>query len=348
MLPQSRRTAARLARVAAIGTIVVFSGLLALARGVPEAWAESTGASQRLFMLSFFVRTFEMHIGLVLLVPLAVLLVLRKWRFAALAAPALIWTLSPLALSFLRPAPARLSQPLRVMTANLLVGHAKVDALVKEVERFSPDVLFLQEYTPAKAEALVRRIGAAYPHRAEAMRDHAFGEAIYSKIPFESEPELYPHQSIRPTRGLEDREGTEVGIWDAQIRAVILFEGKPIVLQNVHYAPPIRAPYLGEQRIMTNWLCEWVRRETRPVIVAGDFNSAPASTNLCALRQAGLTNSRGASSGWAGTWPARGWASLLSVPIDHILVRGLECEFAGPGQEIDSDHLPWTAVVGTR
>jgi len=235
------------------------------------------------------------------------------------------------------------------MTANLLVGHAEVDALAAQVRQFAPDVIFFQEYTPAKAAKLETLLGPMYPFRVEGMRDHAFGEAIYSKIAFVSEPELYPHESIRAQGSLVGRAGGDVGIWDPQIRAVIEFGGTEIVLQNVHYAPPIHSSYLLEQRIMTEWLCDWLSREARPVIIAGDFNSTQTSVNLVELRGAGLIDSRSAASrGWAGTWPAVGLPSMLPVAIDHVLVRGLQCEFSRPGTNIASDHLPLLAIVGPR
>jgi len=349
MLDKPRRKSARLLGLAAIGIIIVSAGVLALAYATPEWLAHSRGVERRLFMFAFFVRTFEMHIGLVLLGPFVALLVLRRWTIAAIAFALVAWTLGSLAISILRQSNAPVGQPLRVMTANLLVGHAEVDALVTQVRQFSPDVIFFQEYTPAKAAKLEASLGSTYPFRVEGMRDHAFGEAIYSKIAFVSEPELYPHEGIRAQGSLVGRAGGDVGIWDPQIRAVIEFGGSEIVLQNVHYAPPIHTSYLLEQRIMTRWLCDWLSHESRPVIIAGDFNCTQTSVNFDDLCRAGLIDSRAAASrGWAGTWPAAGLPSVLPVAIDHVLVRGLQCEFSQPGANIASDHLPLLAIVGVH
>jgi len=347
MIEKPRRKPARLLGHAAVGAAIVSAGLLALAYATPDSFAHSRGVLRRLFMLSFFVRTFEMHLGLALLMPLVILVALRRWMIAALILPVLAWTIGPLVASCLRPSNAILERPLRVMTANLLVGHSEVGALVAEINRFAPDVIFFQEYTPDKAAKLAYSLGKSYPFRVEGMRDHAFGEAIYSKVAFVSEPDLYPHQSIRSLGSLDGRAGGEAGIWDPQIRAVIEFEGSPIVLQNVHYAPPIHSSYLLEQRIMTKWLCDWLSQETRPVIIAGDFNCTTSSVNFSDLRRAGLSDSRSvASRGWAGTWPSSGLPSLLPVAIDHVLIRGLQCESSTPGGDIASDHLPLLVTVG--
>lgn len=342
----ARNRLARPLLLTAIGALAACGGFLALAYATPETFAHSPGFARRLFMLAFLLRTFETHIGLVVILPLVVLLVLRRWTLVVVAFVLAFWTLGPVALSFVRPSVSPTNHPLRIMTANLLVGHADVEALVAQILRFEPDVIFFQEYTPAKAAKLVPLLGPTFPYRVEGMRDHAFGEAIYSKIGFASEPELYPHQIIRSHSAMESRAGGEVGIWDPQIRAVIDFQGSQIVLQNIHYAPPIQSSYLLEQRIMTTWLCEWLSLETRPVVIAGDFNCTQSSVNFADLRRAGLTDSRSAGRGWAGTWPARGVASLLPVAIDHVLVRGLQCEHSRPGTDIGSDHLPLLVIVG--
>jgi len=346
MNPKAERKSARVLARLAIASFIVSAGVLSMAYAVPNSFAESAGVARLLFALAFFVRTFELHLALATLAPLALLLVLRRWWIAAVTATLPVWALAPIAFSYVSPAPLPVDRPLRVMTGNLLVGHAQVDPLLEQISRFAPDVIFFQEYTPAKAERLVHALAGQYPHRVEAIRDHAFGQAIYSKIPFESEPELYPHARIREQGALKGRAGTEVGIWDAQIRAVIRLDGAEIVLQNVHYAPPIRSSYLKEQRVMTKWLCEWLANETRPVIIAGDFNCTPASANLSDLHRAGLTNSRRVARGWAGTWPASGLPSIAPVTIDHVLIRGLRCEFSSPGTNIASDHLPVLAIVG--
>lgn len=349
MIENPRWKSARLLGHAAIGTAIASAALLALAYATPESLAHSRSALRRLFMLSFFVRTFEMHLGLALLIPLVILVALRRWMLAALVLPVLAWTLGPLVVSCFRSPNPPLQHPLRVMTANLLVGHSEVSTLLAEINRFAPDIIFFQEYTPDKAAKLASSLGTSYPFRIEGMREHAFGEAIYSKFAFVAEPELYPHQIIRSLGSLDGRAGGEVGIWDPQIRAVIEFQGAPIVLQNVHYAPPIHSSYLLEQRIMTKWLCDWLSQETRPVIIAGDFNCTQSSVNFADLRGAGLTDSRSAASrGWAGTWPSSGLPSLLPVAIDHVLVRGLQCESSTPGSDIASDHRPLLVVVGQR
>jgi endonuclease/exonuclease/phosphatase (EEP) superfamily protein YafD len=237
-------------------------------------------------------------------------------------------------------------KPLTVLTANLLVGLGSVERVVRLIEQEAPDVIFFQEYTPLKAERLIERIGTSYPYRAEGLREHAFGAAIYSRTPFVGEPELYPHESIRGHPAA--RRTGEVGIWDPQPRAVIRHDGHEVVLRNVHFAPPIQVAYLREQRVMTGWICRWLGSERRAVVIAGDLNCTDSSVNLSDLGGAGLASVREAGRGWMGTWPSSGLAGLVPVGIDHILIRGLRCDRVRVGEAIDSDHLPLIARFGVE
>lgn len=332
-----------------VGTMIVMccslsAAALLLARVVPGQWGDSENSRRLVFAAAFFTRTFELHVAVAMCVGVAALLLLRRWAACAIAAIVPAAVLAPAIWTYLRPDPAPLSKPLTVLTANLLVGHASVDRVVRLIEAELPDVIFFQEYTPAKAEKLVDRISAKYPYRIEGLREHAFGAAIYSRLPFIGEPELFPHESIRGH--VSARSTGEVGIWDPQPRAVVRHGDREIVLQNVHFAPPIRTSYLREQRVMTGWLCEWLRNDHRAVVIAGDLNSTDQSANLGDLRAAGMMSVRAAGRGMMGTWPSSGLAGLVPIGIDHILIRGLRCDRARVGGEIDSDHRPLLARVG--
>lgn len=322
------------------------SAALLVARAVPGAWGEAEHAGRLAFAAAFFVRTFETHAAAAMAIGVVGLVLLRRWKIAVLSGVVPLIFVASFTWSFVRPAPVPLTKPLTVMTANLLVGHASVDRVVGLIEAESPDVIFFQEYTPAKAAKLIERLGAMYPYRVEGMRDHAFGAAIYSRLAFEGEPELFPHEAIR---GHEAARSTgEVGIWDPQPRAVVRHDGRDIVLQNVHFAPPIHVSYLREQRVMTGWLARWVASERRAVVVAGDFNSTDSSANLGELRAAGLKSVRESGRGMMGTWPSSGLAGMVPVGIDHILIRGMSSDGVRVGSPIDSDHLPLVARVGVE
>lgn len=307
---------------------------------------EGAGHSHLLvFWVAFMARTFGFHMGLGLGVLVVLAVAVRRRRLAGCAAVLGAVLAGPGVVSGLRSLPtAPAGVPvLTVMSANLLVGHADEDALLAEIARHDPDLLIFQEYTPAKADVLVPRLKAKYPYRHEAMRQHAFGGAVFSKLPFVGEPEDAPHAELRAGAGL--REGGVVGIQDPQIRVVVEFAGAPVVVQNIHDAPPMGGSYLAEQRRFIGWLARWAAAEPRAVLIAGDFNSTPESVNAADLRAAGLTEAHTAAGvGRGGTWPTDGPLSWFPrVRIDQVWTRGLRCVSSVVGEPNASDHRPVVA-----
>lgn len=298
------------------------------------------------FWVAFMARTFGFHMGLGLGVVVLLAAVLRRWRLAGAAAVLGAVLAGPGAWSGLRSPPAIPAGPvLTVMSANLLVGHAEEGALLAEIARHDPDLLIFQEYTPEKAAVLVPALAVRYPHRHEAMRGHAFGGAVFSKLPFVGEPEEAPHAELRAELGAALRRGGVVGIQDPQIRVVIEFAGAPVVVQNVHDAPPMGGSYLAEQRRFIGWLARWAAGEPRAVLIAGDFNSTPESVNAADLRAAGLTEAHAAAGvGRGGSWPTEGLLSWLPrVRIDQVWTKGLRCVSSAVGAPNASDHRPVVA-----
>jgi endonuclease/exonuclease/phosphatase (EEP) superfamily protein YafD len=326
---------------------------LAAAWLVPASFAESGSAPVRaVFWLAFMGRTFSFHAGLFLLgfTLLAMLARCRRLALASLLTAAVL--LTPW-LRSLMPTTNALTAPttptLTVLSANLLRGTTISDALLDEIRRVSPDVILFQEYTPAHAATLALTLADDYPHRHEAMRDHAFGQAVFSRHPFLEPPIDAPHAALRtdPTT----RFGGVVGVQNPHIRVVVPLADTPVVVQNIHFPPPTRPTYLAEQRRMNAWLIEDARRETRPFLAAGDFNSTPESLNARDLRAAGLTESfPAAATGRGATWPASGLFALApGVRIDHLWhtpkLRCIHAEVCAPN---DSDHHPIAATYVLR
>lgn len=289
--------------------------------------------------LAFMARTFAFHIGIALIFLALAAAILRMRRALVVAVPLLALTLGP-ALWSLRPraiTPAGSAPTLRVLSANLLVGHARVDRLLDVIRRENPDVILLQEYTAEKGEKLRAALAADYPHFANAQRDDAFGQALYSKLPFVAPSVLYPPAALQENA----RTGGVVGLRDPQIRVTIAFAGREVVLQDLHLVPPISIAHHHEQRQMAAWLATWANDEPRPKIIAGDFNATPESTILHALDDAGLHAAHAeAGRGRATTWPNLGLLRFApGIRIDHILASNELCSVRSQvAGFIDSDH----------
>ncbi len=304
-----------------------------------------------LFWFAFMGRTFSVHLGLLLLALVLTAAILRRRRVALASFALAAVLLFPWGLSYFRSPPVRTGIPtLIVMSANLLRGSVGEESLLAEIRRTNPDVILFQEYTPDKAAALVPVLGPLYPHYDEAMRDHAFGQAIYSKFAFVAPPDHAPHAPLRESLAGDLRLGGVVGIQDPQIRVAIDFHGTPVVLHNIHTPPPMGGSYLAEQRRMTAWLCESVGAETRPMILAGDFNCTIESLNAADLRAAGLAEASDIARGRSTTWPTEGPLSWIpGVRIDHQWHNaGLVCVHSEVCAKNASDHRPIVATYELR
>ncbi len=298
---------------------------------------------------AFMLTTFWFHGGIALLTLAALAAGVRaRWTAAVLLLLGLT-AVGPSLHSLLprgRSAAAG-ETTLTVMSVNLLYGRADQQTLLREIERLAPDVLVFQEYTRASERTLPGLLGARFPHIVERSRDDAFGQAVYSRLPFAAPARMYP-----PPNGSFN--------WaDPQIRVEVEVQGVRVAIQNVHVLPPVSLDYFSEQRQQTRCLADLARQELaaapgRALIFAGDFNATPESSHLAALRQAGLREAHAAAGRWRGaTWPRKGgilpW--LPGVRLDHVLYTGpLECIGSEVGGDTGSDHRPTAArfVVGPR
>lgn len=329
--------------------------LLLLAWLTPAAFSESPSPiSRSLFWLAFMGRTYTFHAGLLMLSTAALATISRRRRLALASTVCAAVLLMPWGRSLLNSEPIFSSKPkFTVLSANLLRGTTIADALLAEIRRVNPDMILFQEYTPAHAATLGLTLADDYPHRHDAMRNHAFGQAVFSRLPFLEPPDDAPHAALR-----EDpltRTGGVVGVQDPQIRVVVALADQPLVIQNIHYPPPTSPTFLAEQRRMNAWLAADARRETRPFLAGGDFNCTPESLNARDLRAAGLTESfavaaRGRGPTWPATFQTGGPLALIpGVRIDHLWHSPrLRCVHAEVCLPNDSDHRPIVATYELR
>ncbi len=160
-----------------------------------SGWTTETSfdASVWAFAL-FFVQVLSFHTGIGLCV-VAALAGLRRLRLAAvvsllIAAP----LLAPVAWSWRpRSAVASPGPPITILSANLLFPELRCDRFLELVRSESPDIIFIQEYTPEKREKIRPALEDDYPHYVEAPRIHAFGQALFSRFPILGEPQFAPH-----------------------------------------------------------------------------------------------------------------------------------------------------------
>lgn len=326
-----------LAAVAAAGAALVFGFGLPLDETNENRWF------LRAAYVAFFVRTFSFHIGVALLLAAGLAILCRARRLSAVALGLGIAAAGPgLASQLARGAQGLSGEPITVMSCNLYMGHTRFEALLREIDEADPDVILFQEFTPLEADRVRGALGERYKHRTEMMRSDAFGQAIYSRLPFAAEPVVKPQREFAPWGERDERDTGFVGLSDPQIRAVVtLGSGRQVVVQNVHLPPPVRPSYFAEQRLAYRWLADFASREQRPVIIAGDFNATPNAAATALLRRAGLREAHGeAGRGRGSTWPDETWLRHWpGVRIDQAwLANGLRADEVRVGGRIGSDH----------
>ena len=227
---------------------------------------------------------------------------------AALAGAALAAVILPRTLQ--RPQPMARGPVLRVITANLMHGHADEEALVGLVRRCCADVLFLQELTETAVIGLKQAgLTDLLPHEIVDVRGaSARGSGIYARYPLGNGLTIMPISIAQPTARLQ------------------LPGGRPADLICVHPHPP-KPPW--SRRYAARWREELtvlpppaVPGADPPRVLAGDFNATADHAYFRDLLRLGHVDAasqvgKGLAATWA-PWGAHGGPGLLT--IDHVLV----------------------------
>ncbi|MEO3811758.1 endonuclease/exonuclease/phosphatase family protein [Sphaerisporangium sp. B11E5] len=234
--------------------------------------------------------------------PLAALL-LRRWP--ALAASVLVTAalgacVLPRALAEGNPPAA--GREFRVMATNMAVGAAPARDVVGLVRRLKPDVLTIQELTPAAVEGLKRAgLEGLLPHRAGKPANGPWGSGIYARFPLGA-GSVIEYGNFR------------------QAEAVVKVPGGPeVYVASVHPCAPrygYKVPCWAQGlRALPSAAPRGMVR-----VLAGDFN---ATLDHGALRRLLATGYRDAADvtgqGLSPTWPAKGWKPVPGVTLDHVL-----------------------------
>jgi vancomycin resistance protein VanJ len=221
---------------------------------------------------------------------------------------------------------------LSVMSYNTWSQNLDERSIARVVQANAPDVVLLQETSPAVLERVVGLLGDLYGGSAvHAAYEPTIQQAVISRFPI----------------------GSSVAMREkGQAQRVVLHTlAGPVVVLNVH---PLRnTGWRGRHDRLAALLKEEVVPEEGPVIVGGDFN-APEHSEVYRLVAAHLRDAhRAAGSGFGFTYPAAGLRLLGAVPafpvvrIDHVFfsrhfvaVRAETLTDSG-----GSDHRPVLAVL---
>lgn len=206
---------------------------------------------------------------------------------------------------------------LRIFTQNLLYRHPSGDGFTRLIQREQPDVILLQELTPAIADHIVAQLGADYPYRRLAPKDGSFGFGFFSRYP------LTGGDLLRAPGGHRF----------VQIATVSL-AGREVDLYNCHLLPPLGKALrrLGPTRVtrlreaQIRLLTDRIFAAERPAIVAGDFNLTPSQQAYHLLTPVLTDAWTEAGVGPGVTWPQ----NMLPLPWRTIPLLRLDYCFHTP------------------
>jgi len=300
-----------------------FLGLVA-AVGVLTCIASLVGFLGRHWWGFELASHFRAQYALALALAGSILMIGRRWGWAAIFAIAALLDAGPLLprLSTGAEAQASADRPvLRAMLANVNSANRDYPRIRAALLAQQPDFAVLLEVTPWLFDRLAD-LADRYPHRIAAPQEDNFGIALLSRRPF-----LRADIVQLGPPGLPS------------IRAEFQIDGGRLILLGTHPLPPIGPELARDRNEQLTKLAEVARSTPQPLLLLGDLNISPWSPFFeRLLADSGLRDS-GDGRGIQPTWPVR-WPPLW-IPIDHALhSAGIRVLRRATGPDLGSDHYP--------
>ena len=239
---------------------------------------------------------------------------------------------------------------LTLITFNVQGSNRSLDAAADWLLAAGADIVVLQE-TAVGYDQRLRRLYEVY-----AYEEHIEGSArVFSRYPILE----------RQVLSIEDAPGR------LALRLLLDAGGRELALYALHLSlpradregdgivPQLSLDFIfrydeGRRNRQIRRLLELLEAETRPYVVAGDFNMSDASLIYDEIAARMNDAWRGAGAGAGRTWPladAIGWPRVIQplLRIDYIWHSDeLRAASASVGDPIGSDHLPVTAALAWR
>lgn len=273
-----------------------------------------------------FLGQFLLQLTVATTATLFLFIVARRRLAAGAALLALLTQLAVLQPSFISArASNEASATVDVLFANVWWHNQELEALVEAILDLDADILVLVE-VHKQTRTILADLATAYPHRADCLQHWTCDGAILSRLPIVD----------------------DVSDWRAEQRmamsaARVQTSFGPIAVAGVHLDQPLPPGRLRHQERQAAALVEMLAPIREPMLLVGDFNSAPWGRLLRGLRQA---SSLKIAWGLEGTWPAfLPWP--MRIPIDHAFTgRGLELVDRQVIRLPGSDHMALKLRIG--
>ena len=207
-----------------------------------------------------------------------------------------------------------------LVSFNTWFRNEHLDAVLSFLETSEADAIVLQEVELSRVEEMRARL-RAYPY-VTVTPGVRRGLVIFSRTPLTDVHHFrIPERVTRITR--------------AQTR----WNGRDIVLIGVHLSWPLTRFKAHQRSYELAMLAEQARRETSPVLVAGDFNLTPWSQRFTEFVDRSGLQDCAIGQGLLPTWPAQ--FMPLRIRIDHCFASShWRVQQVRVGPQLGSDHLP--------
>lgn len=196
------------------------------------------------------------------------------------------------------PVTAQPGKPLlRMLVFNVLQSNTDNGREIAGfIETSGADVVMVMEAGPIKP--FFAEIARTYPYRTACTRPGFCDVFLLSKTP------------------LIDPQVTSMGeIWDNRlIVAGTVIGGQQITVVGAHMTKPYFDDFAEDEAVAMG---SAISRREGPLVLAGDFNAAPWSSNIDRLAR---TQKLIPPPFYPATWPTR--LGAFGVPIDNVLTRG--------------------------
>ena len=267
-------------------------------------------------------------------------LIARHWWLAAAAVVVVAAQVAFVAPEFAATAPvpawARHAPMVGLFDANIDKSLSFEAGYVRAIDQDHPDLITLEEFTPAALQAMLASgVLAGFPYRCAAPAYGATGFLIASRLRL---------------AGCQVRSVS----WDGQqmpylVEATLYTPGGAVALRLVHTLAPLPG-YSSEWRAALVAVGRSVRASgTSDMLMVGDFNATWDNKAFAALLHDGLTDGAAARGQAADmTWP-NGAVLPPFVRIDHVLTGAcLAVTAIAAEASFGSDHRYLLASIAVR
>lgn len=264
----------------------------------------------------------------------------RRWGLCGVATLIVAAQLAYVAPELLAATPvpnwARRAPILRLFDANVDKSKRFADGYSPAIERYHPDVVTLEEFTPGSFRRMrTSGVLAHFPYSCSAPRYGPSGFLVASRFPMS-------HCRVRTVEWKDEPTPYMVSV-------TVHARGGPVQLQVVHTLAPLPA-YWNEWVAALNAVDKVVQAESRrDLLMVGDFNATWDNRGFAVLLSDGVIDAAAArGEPFAMTWP-NGALVPPFVRIDHVLTGHGLCvtklnDYSGFG----SDHHYLTATIAVH